>query len=111
MVTSKDITAFISEVNRHYKKKKFRIFIEEIDGEVLSIKLRSLLHIRDLSPETEQELSENIQTWSHGSMTIANFADGAVDIMVNPLHRGYKSHNAKQTITNLMTALNIPRDF
>lgn len=111
MTTSKDIIAFISEVNLHHEKKKFRIFTEEIDGEVLSIKMRSLIHARDMSPEVEQELSENVQMWSHGSMTITNFTDGAIDIMVNPLHRGYKPHNAKQTITNLMTALNIPEDF
>ena len=110
-MASTDIIAFISEKNSHFKKRKFRIFAEINEGEVLSIKFRSLIHIRDMSSESEKEISDKIRMWSHGSMAATQFADGALDITVNPLHRAYKTKTVEDTITLLLAALNIPEDL
>ena len=110
-MTPNTLVTFVSNLNSHFNPKKFRIFIEVIDGEVLSIKFRALIHLREMVPEQKKELITKIQLWSHGSIYLSFHSDGILDLIVNPLHRGYQALYIKDTINNLIRFFNIPQDI
>jgi len=111
MTSGDKLIAFVNELNSHYNPRKFKIFLEVTDGEVLSVKFRSLIHCRLMTREELNKVDNIIKSWSQGSMAIVHHADGVLDISVNPLSRGYTVKNVESTLNNLLKLLEIPKDF